>query len=171
MAHVKPVRLIDNLSIQRIQKLHPKLRKEAEKILAEINTQLTGRAMCRITFGLRTFNEQQALYDQGRTKPGPKVTNAKPGQSLHNYGLAVDFAFIIDGKVASWDEKKDWDGDKQSDWMEVVRVFKRYGWSWGGDWRSFKDMPHFEKTFGRTWQECLILKNSGKVDKEGYVLI
>lgn len=162
---------MDPLSLQRIQKLHPKLRAEATKILGDIDKVLTGRAMCRITFTLRTFAEQDALYQQGRTKPGNVVTNAKAGQSIHNYGLALDFAFVIDGKEASWDEKKDWDGDKQSDWMEVVAVFKRYGWEWGGDWRSFKDMPHFQKTFGQTWQSLKALKDAGKVDSEGYAII
>ena len=147
------------------------MRVEAETIVNLVDKALTGRADCRITFTLRTFAEQDALYQQGRTKPGPKVTNAKAGQSLHNYGVALDFALIIDGKVASWDAKKDWDGDKQSDWMEVVTIFKRHGWEWGGDWRTFKDMPHFQKTFGYTWQKLLALKKAGKVDKEGYVLI
>lgn len=41
----------------------------------------------------------------------------------------------------------EWFGDGQSDWMEVVKIFKMYGWQWGGDWK-FVDKPHFEKTFG-----------------------
>lgn len=103
----------------------------------------------------------------GRTKPGRKVTNAKAGQSIHNYGLSLDIVLIIDGKTASWDVKKDWDNDRQSDWMEVVSIFKKYGWSWGGDWRTFKDMPHFEKTFGNTWR-TLIKKPK---DKVGYPIL
>lgn len=145
---------LDKLSLQRIQTLHPKLRAEATQILSDINCSVnTPNSFCRIAFGLRTFQEQQALYNQGRTTPGARVTKAKPGQSMHNYGLAVDIAFIINGSQASWDTKKDWDGDKQSDWMEVVAIFKRYGWAWGGDWRSFVDMPHFEKTWGLGWQD------------------
>lgn len=163
---------VDQLSLQRISKLHPKLREECKKIMAEVNQKTyTKASFCRITFTLRTFAEQQAIYNQGRTTPGQKVTNAKPGQSIHNYGLAVDIAFVINGKDASWDVKKDWDRDGQSDWMEVVAVFKKYGWEWGGDWVSFKDMPHFQKTFGYSWQKLLNLKNAGKVDQEGYVII
>lgn len=171
MSQVATKRPVDKLSLERIAKLHPKLRKDAAAVLSKVNEALTGRAMCRVTFGLRTFKEQQYLYEQGRTKPGEKVTNAKAGQSLHNYGLALDFAFIIDGKEASWDEKKDWDGDKQADWMEVVNIFRKAGWEWGGDWRSFKDMPHFQKTFGHDWPDLLEKYKAGKVDKEGYVLI
>lgn len=163
--------MVDKLSLDRIQKLHPKLRAEAEQITREIGAVLTGRAMFRVTFTLRTFAEQDALYAQGRTKPGPKVTNARAGSSLHNYGLALDFAFVIDGKDASWDESKDWDNDKKSDWMEVVEIFEKHGWEWGGRWKSLHDGPHFQKTFGYTWQQLLNLHNAGKVDKEGYVII
>lgn len=166
---------LDKLSVDRCAKLHPKLRSEAVAILLEIDEALTGRAMCRITFGLRTMQEQQQLYNQGRTNKLPMVTNSKPGQSYHNYGLAVDIALIIDGKIASWDTKTDWDNDKKSDWMEVVAIFKKHGWSWGGDWVSFRDMPHFEKrTFaGKTyhWRELLALRNGGNIDRDGYVII
>jgi peptidoglycan L-alanyl-D-glutamate endopeptidase CwlK len=50
-------------------------------------------------------------------------------------------------------------------------VFKKYGWEWGGDWTSFKDYPHFQKTFGKSIPILLTLVNSNKVDREGYVLI
>lgn len=162
---------MDQISLQRIQLLHPKLREEAKLILADVDKALTGRAFARFTFTLRTFAEQQALYDQGRSKPGPRVTNAKPGQSLHNYGLAVDFALVIDHKEGSWDTTKDWDDDKIKDWQEVVDIFKKYGWEWGGDWKTFKDMPHFQKTFGHTWITLQTLRAKGQVDKDGYVTI
>lgn len=163
--------MIDPLSLKRAELLHPKVRAEVPGIVQEISNALSGRAMFRIVSTLRTFDEQQALYNQGRTKPGPRVTNAKPGFSFHNYGLALDFAHVIDGKTTSWDIDKDWDGDHKSDWMEVVEIFKRHGWEWGGNWRSIKDYPHFQKTFGRTELQLLSLHNSGKVDAQGYVLI
>lgn len=140
---------MDKVSQDRIDQLHPSIRLDISNLIEKINTKvLTGRAKVRIAQGLRTFAEQDALYAQGRTKPGKKVTNAKGGQSIHNYGLAVDIVLILDGKTASWDEKSDFDRDQQSDWIEVVTEFKRAGFSWGGDWRTFKDMPHFEKTSG-----------------------
>ena len=141
--------IMDKVSQDRIDQLHPSIRLDVSNLIEKINTKvLTGRAKVRIAQGLRTFAEQDALYAQGRTKPGKKVTNAKGGQSIHNYGLAVDIVLILDGKTASWDEKSDFDRDQQSDWIEVVTEFKRAGFSWGGDWRTFKDMPHFEKTSG-----------------------
>src|SRR6202021_3611073 len=48
--------------------------------------------------GMRTFAESDALYAQGRTEPGPIVTNAPAGESFHNYGLAVDFDMVTNGK-------------------------------------------------------------------------
>jgi peptidoglycan L-alanyl-D-glutamate endopeptidase CwlK len=79
--------------------------------------------------------------------------------------LAVDIVLILDGKTASWDDKTDFDGDKVSDWMEVVAIFKKYGYAWGGDWR-FKDSPHFEKTFGYSTTQLKALPK----DKNGYVI-
>jgi peptidoglycan L-alanyl-D-glutamate endopeptidase CwlK len=160
----------DQKTLDRIALLHPKLRDEAAKIYDEICNALTGRAMCRFSFTLRTFAEQDALFAQGRTKPGGVVTNAKGGLSMHNYGLAVDIVLILDGKTASWDVKGDFDGDGKSDWMEVVTIFKQHGWEWGGDWK-FYDAPHFQKTFGKSVRELLALHQAGKVDEHGFVRI
>lgn len=142
---------IDKTTKDKITIAHPKVRKELEDIVEYINTNLLiGEAKVRIISTLRTWKEQEELYAQGRTKPGPKVTNAKAGDSIHNYALAFDMVLIINGREASWDVKKDWDKDKQSDWMEVVVYCKSKGWRWGGDFVSFVDMPHFEKTFGNS---------------------
>lgn len=141
---------MDKITQDRIKLLHPKVKDEVTKIINEIDVALTGRAKVRLTQGLRTFEEQNKLFNQK-----PKVTNAKGGQSIHNYGLAVDIVLIIDGKEASWNTQTDWDNDKKADWSECVEIFKKYGWSWGGNWTSFKDYPHFEKTFGHTWRTLL----------------
>ena len=146
---------MDSITQQRIALLHPKVQQEVTKIIKEIDQQLSGRAKVRIAQGIRTKQEQDALYAQGRTKPGKVVTKAKFGQSFHCYGLAVDIVLIVDGKEASWDITKDWDKDYIADWTECVNIFKKYGWSWGGNWRSLKDYPHFEKTFGYTWAQLL----------------
>ena len=150
---------MDKITIDRIELLHPALREEAKQIYAEICERLTGRATCRFTYTLRTFAEQDALYNQK-----PKVTKAKGGQSYHNYGLAVDIVLLLnDGKIASWDTVTDFDGDGLADWQEVVYVFGLFGWDWGGSWRTFPDKPHFQKTFGLTISECLNRHNSGQV--------
>ena len=145
---------LDPISLARIETLHPKLRAEMRTIFEEIARALTGKAICRLSYTLRTFAEQDALYAQGRNgKKGPVVTNARGGQSYHNYGLAVDIVLLKDKdgngtfESASWETNVDFDGDGKADWREIVAIFKRYGWEWGGDWK-FTDMPHFQKTFG-----------------------
>ncbi|OYQ35049.1 peptidoglycan L-alanyl-D-glutamate endopeptidase [Flavobacterium cyanobacteriorum] len=169
---------MDKPTQDRIAKLHPTVREEVAKIVTECNTALTGRAKIRITQGLRTLKEQEGLYSLGRTKVNPIgvtpkkpfgsiVTNARAGQSIHNYGFAVDICLIIDGKTVSWDTVKDWDNDQVADWYECVRIFAKYGWDWGGNWKKFKDLPHFEKKNFNSWQKLARLQK----DSHGYVII
>lgn len=153
--------MIDKISHDRITLLHPKIRQEVGDLVDFVNEKvLTGKAKMRVTSTLRTFDEQTKLYNQGRTTPGNIVTNAKAGQSNHNFGLSFDFALIVDSNndsiydQTSWDTKKDYDGDLKADWVEVVELFKKHGYKWGGDWISFKDMPHIEKTFGLSVKQC-----------------
>lgn len=112
------------------------------------------------TQGLRTYKEQAALYGQGRSsyvyggvqyaKPKmAKVTNAQPGYSIHNFGYALDYALIVDGTIV-WNLTKDSNKNGKADWNEVAEIAKAIGFSWGGDWRSFKDMPHVDITQGIT---------------------
>lgn len=172
--------MVDQLTLNKIKLLHPKIRKEVEDIYVnEVVPALTEGVTCRMAYTLRTFEEQNQLYSQGRTRLYDnkgnrlgKVTNAKGGQSIHNYGLAFDIVLLVNnGKTASWDTVKDFDKDGKADWMEVVNIFKKHGWEWGGDWKSFKDKPHLEKSFGMTWKEMLHKHSTGQVDEEGYILI
>ncbi|WP_445710494.1 M15 family metallopeptidase [Flavobacterium sp.] len=158
---------MDKHTQKRIEKLHPFVRDEVEKIINECNEVLTGNAKVRITQGLRTFEEQNALYNKGRTTSGKKVTNAKAGQSIHNYGFAVDICLIINNKIASWNTVKDWDNDTVADWYECVKIFSKYDWEWGGNWKSFKDLPHFEKNGFNNWRKLIKLDK----DQNGYVVI
>jgi len=166
----------DQVTLDRIKLLHPKLREETLEIYDEIVEALNGSSICRFAYTLRTFAEQDALFAIGRTKQGRRVTNAKGGQSYHNYGLAVDIVLLVDKdgngsfETASWEISKDFDNDNIHDWIEVVNIFKKYGWEWGGDWK-FNDAPHFQKTFGKSIKELLTLHTNNKVDKNGFVLI
>lgn len=165
--------MADKITLERIQLLHPKLREEVIEMYSEICEELKGKAMCRFAHTLRTFAEQNTLFNQN-----PKVTNAKGGQSYHNYGLAIDIVLIVDKdgngsfETASWDVKSDFDGDGKSDWQEVVAIFKRYGWEWGGDWNHFPDKPHFQKTLGYSVNDLLKKFNEKKfISNTNYVLI
>ena len=147
---------MDKITLQRIETAHPVLRNELKKMYAEMCEAVKGRAIVRFAYVLRTFKEQDDLYAIGRTLPGKKVTNAKGGDSYHNYGLAFDIVLLKDTdgngtyETASWETNVDFDGDGVADWQEVVMIAKKYGYAWGGSWTKFPDMPHFEKTFGYT---------------------
>ena len=166
---------MDSITLQRIETLHPMVREEVKIIIEECDKSLTGKAKVRITQALRTVKEQNDLYSIGRTKPGKRVTNAKGGQSIHNYGFAVDICLIIDGKIASWDTAKDWDNDQIADWYECAKIFAKCGWEWGGNWKTFKDLPHFEKkkiqvkgkALNVSWRNLINLPK----DKKGYIIV
>ena len=90
-----------------------------------------------LTCCFRDKAEQQIDYDQGRSKPGKIITNAKPGQSLHNDypSRAIDVAFKDNTGAVHWDLK----------YYQIFAVYmKSHGAHWGGDWKTFKDYPHFE---------------------------
>jgi peptidoglycan L-alanyl-D-glutamate endopeptidase CwlK len=165
----------DKISLQRAQQLHPAVRDEVIKLITEVEKGFPSNLAVRIVQGLRTIEEQNILYMQGRTKPGSIVTNARGGSSYHNYGLAIDFAILIDKDgngtydEMSWDIKKDNDKDGVADWLEVVKVFEAAGWEWGGKWASIKDYPHVQKTFGHTWQTLLDRHNKKQFVSAEYV--
>lgn len=162
---------MEQITIGRVNKLHPKIRLEVGSIIDKLEAANNNIIAVRIVQGLRTFAEQDAIYAQGRTAPGKIVSNAKGGYSNHNYGLAFDFCLLHKDKSISWSLHEDLDADGIADWMEVVSAFKAAGFAWGGDWKSIKDYPHIEKTFGLSVAQCLELHNQGKVDSEGYIII
>lgn len=169
---------MDAISLKRIQLLHPLIVQPALDAFAEINCALTGRAICRIQEGLRTFEVQDEYYALGRTKVNPDgkkrskpmgniITNAKGGSSNHQYGLSMDYVLLVDTnndkifETPKWDANGDYDGDRKADWIEISDIFKKHGFSWGGDWRTFKDLPHVEMTFGFSVSELLNKYRSG----------
>lgn len=152
---------VDKITIDRIATLHPSIREEVKEAYMHINNKLLGKGVrLRFSHTTRTFEEQDELYAQGRTKAGKKVTNAKAGQSYHNYSIAFDIVMLYDKdgngtfETASWDTKYDGDKDGVSDWLEVTRYFESKGYQ-NGFIRNGKkwDMPHFQKTFGYNWKE------------------
>lgn len=90
--------------------------------------------------GNRSWAQQDALYAQGRTAPGAKVTNARGGYSDHNFGSAGDFG-VFRGKV--YLDEADF---KQADTVHraCAAHAMECGLDWGGHWESFQDYPHYE---------------------------
>ena len=156
--------MFDQLTIDRIDLMHPDIKEKLKKDYLEINNNLPKGVRLRFTHTLRTIKEQDDLYAQGRTKKGKIVTNAKGGQSIHNWGLAFDIVILLDKDGNGTFESVSWEVDKH--WERVVDFFKKKGWTWGGEW-GFKDYPHFEYTKGKTWKYYAGLPK----DKNGYVIL
>lgn len=167
--------IVDEITMQRIDKLHPIIREEIRNIYIYINNYVLGKyTRLRFSHTVRTNAEQDHLYAQGRTRPGVIVTNAKGGDSEHNYALAFDIVILYDKdkngtfETASWNTIFDGDGDGISDWLEVTQVLERAGYK-NGFIRNGKkwDKPHFSKTFGLKVSQ---LKKLPK-DENGYVIL
>jgi hypothetical protein len=145
----------DLISEERLAKVHPAVATRARamiELLAHAGIQIM------VTQGLRTWEEQDALYAKGRTVApiGNKyvVTKAKGGQSFHNFGLAVDIV-ILDAMG-----KTDWDVNHPG-WAAASKAGKSVGFEWGGDWTGFKDLPHYQLTNGLVLDRCRTLYASG----------
>ena len=94
-----------------------------------------------VTSTYRDAECQDALYAQGRTTPGKRVTNAKGGQSWHQYRVAFDVVPLVAGK-AIWDDRRIW--------TRIGELGESVGLEWAGRWKSFPESPHFQFTGGLT---------------------
>jgi len=150
---------MDQLTIDRIAIAHPKIRKELKAHYIECNNLLPKGVRLRFAYVYRSVSEQNALYNQR-----PKVTNAKGFQSIHNYGLAFDIVILVDKDNNGTFESIDWDINSKH-FKTVVAYFKSKGYEWGGDWKNFKDYPHFQKAFGLSWQQMY-----EKIVKKDYII-
>jgi peptidoglycan L-alanyl-D-glutamate endopeptidase CwlK len=140
---------IDEKSMIILRKIYPVLRGHAIFVMTEMWQKQ--KMQLRITQGYRSFEAQLKLYNQGRVTPGPKVTNAKPGLSYHNYGLAVDFCFK--GKDPYLENHP----KKVELWMFLGKLIEDSGCYWGGLFKN-PDMPHMEfRVKGFTPQDCLTI--------------
>jgi peptidoglycan L-alanyl-D-glutamate endopeptidase CwlK len=142
--------------------LHPNLIDAFNQSLAATNALLPAGQSVSIQSTYRTFDQQQADYNQGRDSNGniinqsAVITYAQPGHSYHNYGLAFDFAVSGMPTPSSYAASLNSVG-----WMTVVNTFKAQGWQWGGDWTNFKDYDHLQYTFGFATSDLLDLYNNG----------
>jgi|SRR5882672_5792105 len=129
---------MDSVSEARLGVVHPLLARKIRQ-MADIIGLDRPPVTLRVTQGLRTWGEQAQLYAQGRSAPGRIVTNAEPGHSWHNFGLAVDVApFGLDGQP-------DWNTSHPI-WQRLVEVGTGLGLVAGAKFRSFPDYPHFQLT-------------------------
>ena len=101
-----------------------------------------------VTQTVRDREYQESLYAQGRTKPGSIVTNSKvPTFHADTAGLAFDFCKNVKGH----------EYDDNAFFHKAAALAKGMGFSWGGDWKSFVDMPHIQWDNGGEWTSSMIL--------------
>jgi len=93
-----------------------------------------------VTCTYRSQEEQDALYAQGRTKPGKRVTWTR--NSRHTIRTAFDIAIMVNGKLV-WNPNLDADGDGVAEYTEAGRIGEKVGLTWGGRWTT-PDAPHFQ---------------------------
>lgn len=155
-----PLPTFDPQSERVIATLLPAAQKAARLYLQAANAELTklrSGLVAHVISGLRTFAEQDALYAQGRTAHGSIVTNAKAGQSWHNYGIAFDIG-LFNGATYLGDSPL---------YKTLGPVGEALGLEWGGSWSSIVDMPHYQLKIGLTLEQALARHNAGESILDG----
>lgn len=136
--------------LQRLEGLNSDFRKQVDILLADLADQ--NIAVCVVS-GLRTIQQQNQLYAQGRSTGGNIVTNAKGGQSPHNFGTAVDLAPLDSKGEINWNDKQGF--------ALIGEAAERLGMVWGGKFKSIVDLPHVEST---GWKVLQAAWRSGKLE-------
>jgi peptidoglycan L-alanyl-D-glutamate endopeptidase CwlK len=126
-----PATLADERSERTIATLLPQVQPLARALIE--SAAAIGIAI-KIISGTRTFAEQDALYEQGRTKSGRIVTNARGGYSNHNFGIAFDIGVFEGGRYL----------DESPAYKAVGALGMKLGLEWGGNWKTIQDEPHFQ---------------------------
>jgi len=124
------------INSRKLEDLHPKVKVLCEKFIEECKKQDID---VLITSTYRDAESQNALYAQGRTTAGKIVTNARGGQSYHNWRVAFDFVPIVHGK-AQWSDL--------AAFKKCGEIAESVGLEWAGRWVKFKEMAHCQYTNG-----------------------
>lgn len=130
----------DPRSEANISTLHIAAQEPARKLLAHSRH---GRFTCRIISGTRSYAEQNALFKKGRFgNSGARVTNARGGESNHNFCIAWDVGlFDSSGRYLTGSIPSDTTAYEELAGDPEIR---QLGLEWGGSWRSFRDIPHYQ---------------------------
>jgi peptidoglycan L-alanyl-D-glutamate endopeptidase CwlK len=126
------------INSRKLEDLHPIVKEKCEEFIASCNKQDID---ILITSTYRDAESQNALYAQGRTIAGAKVTNAKGGQSFHNWKVAFDFVPLVNGK-AQWNDSKLF--------TKCGEIAEDVGLTWAGRWKKFPEFAHCQYTNGLT---------------------
>lgn len=154
--------MIDERSAKFIETLSPEVKDAFIAFIIDAKELVAKEGLdYKIICGTRTWEQQEALYAKGRTAPGPKVTNAKPGSSMHNFGLAVDCG-VFKGKVYMDDGSP---ADKKiADLMHkhASTLCAKHNLRWGGNFKSLYDAPHFEYNTPHSLAELCVRREQKK---------
>jgi peptidoglycan L-alanyl-D-glutamate endopeptidase CwlK len=131
---------MEKISEIRLERVNPKL---ANAVRMLSNQLVLLNIEIRVVQGLRSWAEQQALYDQGRTTQGAIVTKCVPGMSWHNFGLAVDVAPDLNAPGKPY--VPDWNPNHLT-WKTMEANARSLGFVCGADFRTFPDNPHLQIT-------------------------
>lgn len=150
-ATAKDLGIFDPRSEGIIMTLLPKAQVEARRFL---NIAKTLPFTVKLLSGTRSYAEQDRLFNQV-----PRVTKARGGQSNHNFGIAWDCGIFVNGQYYEGRNSKE---DKA--YADLAKAIKKSlpGVEWGGDWVSFKDMPHYQLATGKSVSQVRALLESGR---------
>lgn len=152
---VKTPREKNNISY--IDSLHPKIREHVRQLITNIEAQLDTKMV--VTDGFRSIEEQKRIIAAGNTDA------AKPGRSLHQYGLAVDMWPMLNGKKITKSTRNSY-----PHWEEIGKIAKSLGFRWGMYFKTPGSEPwHFDMNLGFNWQELLKRYNNNDLDEENFV--
>lgn len=142
------------ITSRKLEDLHPRVQRMC--LLFKQRCQEEG-ILILVTSTFRDHEAQAALYAQGRTKPGRTVTNARPGESFHQYRLAFDVVPVRNGKPVWGTRGNGIDDDPTDDatdelelWQQIGEIGESCGLEWAGRWTAFREFPHFQYTGGLT---------------------
>jgi D-alanyl-D-alanine carboxypeptidase len=135
-----PAPEFDERSEKNLATLRPKAQPHFRALLRALKSYAASKGLdVKIISANRTWAEQDALYEKGRSKPGPKVTNARGGQSNHNYQIAVDIGFFEGGDYL----------EESVHYKKAGPLGEALGLEWGGRWKDFPDTPHYQIKTGK----------------------
>lgn len=147
------------VSENRIATAHPIDRANMDACYEEMVQETPANVHPYVDQVFRSIAESNALYMQGRNAAGvivdqsKVVSNAKGGESWHNYGLAFDL-HIIRNNISVWFESTPEGAAKAAadpDYSKIIAIAAKYGYTWGGNFPGeFRDVPHFENKHGQT---------------------
>ncbi|SFK16959.1 peptidoglycan L-alanyl-D-glutamate endopeptidase CwlK [Halobacillus dabanensis] len=160
---------VDTLKKRSLTKMGAVRKEVKEKALQLIEKSYQKEIFVQISSGHRSLTEQAHLYGQGRPdyywngkrygSNGKIVTYAKPGESNHHDGRAVDFFLVTkDGKNALW--------TVNDRWIQAANIAKSLGFQWGGDWTNFRDYAHLELPLNKERKETKNIQT--KLSRLGY---